>query len=193
MPVPPSSAGRVCPPGEEWRASKAPACAASGRVEPDGLRSLPAGTRHRCCQRAASPSHDVTLPLQASREPTRAASSLERDFLLLTCPIAGATRFVIASPSGRSGDDRSRRSHLAQNAQAVCARSDGRIGRMKFALNREMLVDCDKTVRTADLLWMGRGKLGQTVNGLCSGWIQAGVVHRIRRNRSAMRRANDSA
>jgi len=88
--------------------------------------SLPAGTYDHCCQWGESPSHVVTLPLQASREPKMAASSLERDFLLLTCPIAGAIRFVICI-AFRSGGNLSRRSHLAQNAQAVCARSEGRI------------------------------------------------------------------
>ena len=36
---------------------------------------------------------------------------------------------------------------------------------MSFALNSEMLPACDKAVRSKDLLWMIRGKLGQTVTG----------------------------
>jgi hypothetical protein len=81
----------------------------------------------------------VELPRTANREPNSAASSLERDFLLLTCLIAGATRLVIciASCSVRAATQ-GRCIELAQDAQTVCARSDGRIAGVNSRLKRQL-------------------------------------------------------
>ena len=92
------------------------------------------------------------------------ASLLERGFLLLTRLIAGASRFVFALPSVQFETATRRLPQLTRaNAQAVCARSEGRIARTILRLKQESLWVCDKAVRDGELLWKGRGKHGGNV------------------------------
>jgi len=169
--VPPAVVGEL-PLDGAWRASKAQARAAAGSVEPERLRSSLIGTVTVVANGAILVPR-FRLPLRANHEPKTAASSLERDFLLLTHPIAGATRFVVASPLFGSSSDSRPPPVSRANAQAVCARSEGRIGRTGLRLNRQVLGDCDKAVRSGELLWKGRGKVGVNriwVSGLGRRW-----------------------
>jgi len=93
---------------------------------------------------------ETCLPNGEPRTGPSTASSLERDSLLLTHLVAGATWLVFASLSfGSSGNARSPRLSRA-NAQDICARSDGRIAILGGGLKKDLLRDCDKAVREWD-------------------------------------------
>lgn len=147
--MPPSFVQRVCLWDEEWRARKAQAIGCQferGTGMPAKLsscRQSPLLPTVPACRTALL----ICLPNGEPRTGPSTASSLERDSLLLTHPVAGATGLVFASLSfGSSGNSRPPLSTRA-NAQNVCARSDGRIAMLDGVLKIELLSDCDKAVR----------------------------------------------
>jgi len=142
---------------------------AAGRfesAEPDCLRSPPIVLSPRLLPTAAeSPSRALYLPRQRTANRTPAGflllASKEAFCSSLPLPLAQPGSFFASLRVQFESGNRSCRSKLAQDAQAVCARSDGRIEALMRGLKGKLFSDCDKTVWDGDLLWKGVGKVGR--------------------------------